>query len=53
VPNEITVAVTGISGGALLEAVDFAGGRAETHSLVMSSRRRTVRRITTRHTLTA
>lgn len=46
---EITVAVTGITGGSLLPAVEYSSGGAVTHSLLMSWRRRTVRRISTRH----
>ena len=46
---EIEVAITGVTGGPLLPGVTFGSGFAETSSLVMSSRRRTVRRLTTRH----
>jgi fructose-1,6-bisphosphatase II len=48
-PNEVTVAITGISGGPLLKPVWFGSAWAETASLVMSSRLATVRRLTTRH----
>jgi fructose-1,6-bisphosphatase/sedoheptulose 1,7-bisphosphatase-like protein len=45
----VDVAITGVSGGPLLPGVTFGSGFAETSSLVMSSRRDTVRRLTTRH----
>ena len=45
----VDVAITGVSGGPLLPGVTFGSGFAETSSLVMSSRRGTVRRLTTRH----
>jgi fructose-1,6-bisphosphatase II len=48
-PDDVTVACTGISGGPLLKPVWFGGNWIETHSFAMSSRRATVRRITTRH----
>lgn len=47
--GDVDVAITGISGGPLLPGVTFGSGFAETSSLVMSSRRGTVRRITSRH----
>ena len=53
VPAEIAVAVTGISGGSLLAPVHYSAGGAETSSVVMSARRRTVRRISTRHAIAA
>ncbi len=46
---DITVAVTGVTGGQLLPGVLFGSGYAETTSLLMSSRQATVRRMTTRH----
>jgi fructose-1,6-bisphosphatase II len=46
---DISVAITGASGGPLLPGVSFGSGWAETSSLVMSSRHATVRRLTTRH----
>jgi fructose-1,6-bisphosphatase II len=49
--GELTVAVTGITGGPLLAPVYYGGGWAETHSLVLSTRTGTVRRMTTRHLL--
>src|SRR5438105_9106283 len=49
--GELTVAVTGITGGSLLAPVYYAGGWAETQSLVLSTRAGTVRRLTTRHQL--
>ena len=45
----IEVAITGVTGGPLLPGVTFGSSFAETSSLVMSSRHRTVRRLTTRH----
>jgi fructose-1,6-bisphosphatase II len=55
VPNlsggELTVVVTGITGGPLLAPVYYGGGWAETSSLVLSTRTGTVRRMTTRHQL--
>jgi fructose-1,6-bisphosphatase II len=47
--SDIAVAITGVTGGPLLPGVVFGSGFAETSSLVMSSRRATVRRLTTRH----
>jgi fructose-1,6-bisphosphatase II len=49
VPADVSIAITGISGGPLLDGVWFGGAWAETSSLVMSSRQATVRRIRTRH----
>ncbi|HEY8679854.1 MAG TPA: fructose-bisphosphatase class II [Candidatus Dormibacteraeota bacterium] len=49
--GELTVVVTGITGGPLLAPVYYGGGWAETHSLVLSTRTGTVRRMTTRHLL--
>src|SRR5579859_951603 len=43
---EISVAITGVSGGPLLPGVRFGTGYAETTSLLMSSRHATVRRVT-------
>ncbi|HKW58503.1 MAG TPA: fructose-bisphosphatase class II [Candidatus Dormibacteraeota bacterium] len=48
---DISVAVTGVTGGPLLPGVTFGSGYAESSSLVMSSRQGTVRRLTTRHHL--
>jgi fructose-1,6-bisphosphatase II len=48
---DISVAITGVTGGSLLPGVRFGSGYAETSSLVMSSRQATVRRLTTRHHL--
>jgi len=47
--GDVDVAVTGVSGGPLLPGVTLGSGFAETSSLVMSSRRGTVRRLITRH----
>ena len=49
--GELTVVVTGITGGSLLGPVHYGGGWAETSSLVLSTRTGTVRRMTTRHQL--
>ena len=46
---DISVALTGVTGGQLLPGVLFGSGYAETVSLLMSSRQATVRRLTTRH----
>jgi len=48
-PTIVGVAITGITGGALLPGVWFGSGYAETSSILMSSRQSTIRRITTRH----
>ena len=50
--GDLTVVVTGITGGALLAPVVYGGGWAETSSLVLSTRTGTVRRLATRHQLT-
>ena len=47
--TDISVAITGVTGGPLLPGVTFGSGYAETSSLVMSSRHATVRRLTTQH----
>lgn len=47
--SDITVAITGVSGGPLLAGVAYGSGYAETASLLMASRHATVRRVTTRH----
>lgn len=47
--GDVDVAITGVSGGPLLPGVTFGSGFAETSSLVMSSRRDTVRHLLTRH----
>ena len=47
--TDISVSITGVTGGPLLPGVAFGGGYAETSSLVMSSVQATVRRLTTRH----
>ncbi len=48
-PPDVACAITGITGGQLLPGVWFGSTYAETHSLTMSTRRATVRRITSRH----
>jgi fructose-1,6-bisphosphatase II len=48
-PEQVDVAVTGISGGPLLRGVWYGSHGAETESLTMSSRFHTVRRIKTWH----
>jgi fructose-1,6-bisphosphatase/sedoheptulose 1,7-bisphosphatase-like protein len=45
----IDVAITGVTGGPLIAGLTFGSGFAETASLVLSSRHRTVRRLSTRH----
>jgi fructose-1,6-bisphosphatase/sedoheptulose 1,7-bisphosphatase-like protein len=47
--SDISVAISGVTGGPLLPGVAFGSGFAETSSLVLSSRHATVRRLTTRH----
>jgi fructose-1,6-bisphosphatase II len=47
--TDLSVALTGITGGPLLPGVMFGSGYAETASLLMSSRLATIRRLTTRH----
>ncbi len=47
--GDVAVAITGVTGGPLLPGVSFGSGFAETSSLVLSGRRGTVRRLTTRH----
>lgn len=47
--TDLSVVMTGITGGPLLPGVMFGSGYAETASLLMSSRRATIRRLTTRH----
>lgn len=46
---DISVAITGVTGGPLLPGVNLGRGYAETWSLLMSSRHAAVRRMTTRH----
>ena len=47
--KEVSVAVTGISGGGLLRGVLYHNTWAETHSLVMRAQSGTVREISTKH----
>ena len=47
--REVSVAVTGISGGGLLRGVRYHNWWAETHSLVMRAQSGTVREITAKH----
>ena len=47
--KEVSVAITGITGGSLLGPVRYGGGWAETHSLILGAHSRTIRRVTTRH----
>ena len=49
VPGDLSLAITGVSGGPLLPGVWFGSVWTETSSIVMSSRAGTVRRMTTRH----
>jgi fructose-1,6-bisphosphatase II len=48
-PEQVDVAVTGISGGPLLQAAWYGGHGAESESLTMSTRFHTVRRLRTTH----
>lgn len=48
-PAEVTMALTGVSGGQLLQGVWFGAHWSETHSVSMSSKLGTVRRMSTRH----
>ena len=48
---DISVAITGVTGGPLLPGVTYGSGFAETWSLALSARQGTVRRLTTRHHL--
>jgi fructose-1,6-bisphosphatase II len=47
--GEVMFAATGVTDGDLLKGVRFFGGGAETHSIVMRSKTRTVRYITATH----
>jgi fructose-1,6-bisphosphatase/sedoheptulose 1,7-bisphosphatase-like protein len=47
--RDISVAITGVTGGPLLPGVSFGSGYSETSSLVISGRHGTVRSLTTRH----
>ena len=47
--KEVSVAITGITGGSLLDPVRYGGGWAETSSVILGARSRTIRRVTTRH----
>ena len=47
--KEVSVAVTGITGGGLLRGVQYHNWWAETHSLVMRAQSGTVREILTKH----
>jgi len=47
--TDLSVVMTGVTGGPLLPGVMFGSGYAETASLLMSSRHATIRRLTTRH----
>jgi fructose-1,6-bisphosphatase II len=47
--QDVSVAVTGISGGGLLRGVQYHNWWAETHSLVMRAQSGTVREILTKH----
>ncbi len=48
---EVSIAITGVTGGPLLPGVTYGSGFAETWSLALSARQGTVRRLTTRHHL--
>ena len=45
----VLFSATGVTGGPLLEGVDFYGGGARSHSLVLRSKSGTIRFIDTRH----
>ena len=47
VSRDAVFAATGVTKGALLDGVEVAGGAVSTHTLVMDSSDRTVRRIRT------
>jgi fructose-1,6-bisphosphatase II len=47
--HELSIAVTGISGGGILRGVQYHNWWAETHSLVMRAQSGTVREILTKH----
>jgi fructose-1,6-bisphosphatase II len=47
--SDVSVAVTGITGGGLMRGVLYHSGWAETHSMVMRARTGTVREISTKH----
>jgi fructose-1,6-bisphosphatase II len=47
--GDIVFAATGVTSGELLHGVRYFSGGAETHSIVMRSRSRTVRFIQARH----
>jgi len=49
--DDVFVAATGVTAGALLKGVRYSGDGASTESLVMRSRSGTVRRIEARHAL--
>lgn len=49
--TDISIAITGVTGGPLLPGVTYGSGFAETWSLALSLRQGTVRRLTTRHLL--
>ena len=48
---DVSVAITGVTGGPLLPGITYGSGFAETSSLALSLRQGTVRRLTTRHLL--
>ncbi len=50
--NDVMFAVTGITGGDLLEGVRYSVNHATTHSLVLRSKTGTIRKINSRHTIT-
>lgn len=49
VGGEVTIAITGITGGPALRGVWYGSAWADTESLLLSSRQGTVRRVRTRH----
>ncbi len=48
--GDVVFAATGVTNGDLLRGIRYYSGGAETHSIVMRSRTRTIRFIETRHT---
>jgi fructose-1,6-bisphosphatase/sedoheptulose 1,7-bisphosphatase-like protein len=50
--GDVLFCATGVTGGPMLPGVDFFGGGATSHSLVLRSRTGTIRRIETIHDFT-
>jgi len=47
--GDVFFAATGVTNGDLLQGVRYFSGGAETHSIIMRSKSRTVRFVTSRH----